>query len=80
MVPQCYNIVSLSVHTILPAMLEALDPCGLEGLIPVPENYQPLSPPCLTGNAFQLGALSCSKTKHILTEIDPVNTEGDLDV
>ena len=32
-----FIIVSLSVHTLPPAMLESLDPCSTEALILVPE-------------------------------------------
>ena len=73
-----FNIVSHSVHTLPPAMLESLDPCGIEVLILVPENTptQQLSPPRLTGNASQLGGFSCSATENSLRELDPLNTEG----
>ena len=68
-----FNIISLSVHTLPPAMLEFLDPYGIEAPILVPEK---LSPPHLTGNTYQLGAFSCSETENNLTELDLVNTEG----
>ena len=61
-----FNIVSFSVHILPLAMLESLDPCGIE---PRETPPQQLSPPCLTGNANQLGAFSCLETENSLTEL-----------
>ena len=68
-----FGVVSLLVHTLPSAMLESLDPCGIEALILVHEKL-PLTPR-LTGNASQLGAFSFSETENSLTELDSVNTE-----
>ena len=61
-----FNIVSFSVHIRRPAMLESLDPCGIE---PRETSPQQLSPPRLTGNSNQLGAFSCLETENSLTEL-----------
>lgn len=75
-----FNIFSLSVHTLPPAMLESLDPSGIEALIIVLKNSSTAATLHLTSNASQLGAFSCSETENNLTELDLVNTDGGQEV